>query len=187
MTAADLSYNVPESKVIEAKDSPYSQLGVNPRDMSSEKMQITAKGHYDLSKLNESIRKQGKQIRFTLTLYKKTEEDKYEKVDDIKKYLDGISLTGKNDVIAANAIAHDASECAFVFSNYNGEETYDIITKYNVITGSAFEGNGQTYANYKVLLTVDLLDGNGKTMSATSASDYIVYTNAKINTSFIEK
>ncbi|WP_302211870.1 hypothetical protein [uncultured Ruminococcus sp.] len=187
MTAADLSYNVPESKVIEAKDSPYSQLGVNPRDMSSEKMQITAKGHYDLSKLNESIRKQGKQIRFTLTLYKKTEEDKYEKVDDIKKYLDGISLTGKNDVIAANAIAHDASECAFVFSNYNGEETYDITTKYNVITGSAFEENGQTYANYKVLLTVDLLDGNGKTMSATSASDYIVYTNAKINTSFIEK
>lgn len=187
MTAADLSYNVPESKVIEAKDSPYSQLGVNPRDMSSEKMQITAKGHYDLSKLNESIRKQGKQIRFTLTLYKKTEEDKYEKVDDIKKYLDGISLTGKNDVIAANSIAHDASECAFVVSNYNGEETYDITTKYNVITGSAFEGNGQTYANYKVLLTADLLDGNGKTMSATSASDYIVYTNAKINTSFIEK
>ena len=187
MTAADLSYNVPESKVIEAKDSPYSQLGVNPRDMSSEKMQITAKGHYDLSKLNESIRKQGKQIRFTLTLYKKTEEDKYEKVNDIKKYLDGISLTGKNDVIATNAIAHDKSECAFVVSNYNGEETYDITTKYNVITGSAFEGNGQTYANYKVLLTADLLDGNGKTMSATSASDYIVYTNAKINTSFIEK
>lgn len=187
MTAADLSYNVPESKVIEAKDSPYSQLGVNPRDMSSEKMQITAKGHYDLSKLNESIRKQGKQIRFTLTLYKKTEEDKYEKVDDIKKYLDGISLTGKNDVIATNAIAQDACECAFVVSNYNGEETYDITTKYNVITGSAFEGNGQTYANYKVLLTADLLDGNGKTMSATSASDYIVYTNAKINTSFIEK
>lgn len=187
MTAADLSYNVPESKVIEAKDSPYSQLGVNPRDMSSEKMQITAKGHYDLSKLNESIRKQGKQIRFTLTLYKKTEEDKYEKIDDIKKYLDGISLTGRNDVIATNAIAQDASECAFVVSNYNGEETYDITTKYNVITGSAFEENGQTYANYKVLLTADLLDGNGKTMSATSASDYIVYTNAKINTSFIEK
>lgn len=187
MTAADLSYNVPESKVIEAKDSPYSQLGVNPRDMSSEKMQITAKGHYDLSKLNESIRKQGKQLKFTLTLYKKNEDDKYDKVDDIKKYLDGISLTGKNDVLATNAIAQDASECAFVISNYNGEETYDITTKYNVITGKAFEDNSQLYANYKVLLTADLLDANGKTLPIASASDYIVYTNAKINTSFIEK
>lgn len=187
MTAADLSYNVPESKVIEAKDSPYSQLGVNPMDMNSEKMQITAKGHYDLSELNESIRKQGKQIKFTLTLYKKNEDDKYDKVDDIKKYLDGISLTGKNDVLATNAIAQDASECAFVISNYNGEETYDITTKYNVITGKAFEDNSQLYANYKVLLTADLLDANGKTLPIASASDYIVYTNAKINTSFIER
>ena len=49
-----------------------------------------------------------------------------------------------------------------------------------VLTGSAFEAKYLTYANYRVKLSVVLQDEDGKTIEGSSASDYIVYTNAKI-------
>ena len=36
------------------------------------------------------------------------------------------------------------------------------------------------YANYKVRLTVVLLDASGNELDGTKASDYIIYTNARI-------
>lgn len=42
MTVAQLNYNVAESTVLESKDSPFSQLGINAKDMTTEEMAITA-------------------------------------------------------------------------------------------------------------------------------------------------
>lgn len=182
MTAADLSYNAVESAVIEAKDSPFSQLGVNPNDMSSEQMLITAKGHYDLTELTENIRNQGKQIKFTMTLLKKNAQDDYEQVDDIDNYLNGIKLTDEDDKEVTAVKVNDT----YTFTiDYNKNNTYDVTTKFNVITGKAFEDKGQTYANYKVQLTAELLDKDRNPIAGTTVSDYIIYTNARINTSFI--
>ncbi len=52
MTVAQLNYNVAESTVLESKDSPFSQLGINAKDMTTEEMAITANAIYDLSALS---------------------------------------------------------------------------------------------------------------------------------------
>ena len=49
-----------------------------------------------------------------------------------------------------------------------------------VLTGEAFEAKGYRYANYQVRLTAQLLDEAQKEIDNSEASDYIVYTNAKI-------
>lgn len=54
MTVAQLNYNVAESTVLESKDSPFSQLGINAKDMTTEEMTITANAIYDLSALSRS-------------------------------------------------------------------------------------------------------------------------------------
>ena len=54
------------------------------------------------------------------------------------------------------------------------------------LTGEAFEAKGYTYANYKVRLTAVLLDKNGKEIDGTKASDYIIYTNARIYQQILE-
>ena len=54
-----------------------------------------------------------------------------------------------------------------------------------VTTGAGLESGGNTYANYRVLLEAKLLDSNGAIITGSAASDYIVYTNAKIITSLI--
>ncbi len=41
------------------------------------------------------------------------------------------------------------------------------------------------YANYKVNLTVQLLDGSGDPIESCTANDWLVYTNAKINHEFL--
>lgn len=48
------------------------------------------------------------------------------------------------------------------------------------LTDTAFEKKGHTYANYKVRLNVVLLDENKQEISGTKASDYVIYTNARI-------
>lgn len=56
MTVAQLNYNVAESTVLESKDSPFSQLGINAKDMNTEEMAITAYAIYDLSALSRQQR-----------------------------------------------------------------------------------------------------------------------------------
>lgn len=46
---------------------------------------------------------------------------------------------------------------------------------------------GLTYANYRVELTAVLLDEKNEKVNGTTASDYVVYTNAKIETGFINQ
>ena len=53
---------------------------------------------------------------------------------------------------------------------------------FNAKTGVNFT----KYANYKVNLTVQLLDNKGEPIETCTASDYVIYTNAKINNEFIE-
>jgi len=60
MTVAQLNYNVAESTVLESKDSPFSQLGINAKDMTTEEMAITANAIYDLSALSRSTKDSGK-------------------------------------------------------------------------------------------------------------------------------
>lgn len=179
MTVAQLNYNVAESTVLESKDSPFSQLGINAKDMTTEEMAITANAIYDLSALSRSTKDSGKKIQYTLKLYVKDNSGDYKQTNDISKYLSSFTLEN-----ATSSSGLNGKECVFTTA-YNGEEQNTAVTKFTVKTGKAFEEQGLTYANYRVELTAVLLNDNNSVVNGTTASDYVVYTNAKIETGFI--
>lgn len=179
MTVAQLNYNVAESTVLESKDSPFSQLGINAKDMNTEEMAITANAIYDLSALSRSTKDSGKKIQYTLKLYVKDNSGDYKQTNDISKYLSSFTLEN-----ATSSSGLNGKECVFT-TDYNGEEQNTAVTKFTVKTGKAFEEQGLTYANYRVELTAVLLNDNNSVVNGTTSSDYVVYTNAKIETGFI--
>lgn len=179
MTVAQLNYNVAESTVLESKDSPFSQLGINAKDMNTEEMAITANAIYDLSALSRSTKDSGKKIQYTMRLYVKDNSGDYKQTNDISKYLSSFTLEN-----ATSSSGLNGKECVFT-TDYNGEEQNTAVTKFTVKTGKAFEEQGLTYANYRVELTAVLLNDNNSVVNGTTSSDYVVYTNAKIETGFI--
>lgn len=179
MTVAQLNYNVAESTVLESKDSPFSQLGINAKDMNTEEMAITANAIYDLSALSRSTKDSGKKIQYTMRLYVKDNSGDYKQTNDISKYLSSFILEN-----ATSSSGLNDKECVFT-TDYNGEEQNTAVTKFTVKTGKAFEEQGLTYANYRVELTAVLLNDNNLVVNGTTSSDYVVYTNAKIETGFI--
>lgn len=179
MTVAQLNYNVAESTVLESKDSPFSQLGINAKDMTTEEMAITANAIYDLSALSRSTKDSGKKIQYTMRLYVKDNSGDYKQTNDISKYLSSFTLEN-----ATSSSGLNGKECVFT-ADYNGEEQNTAVTKFTVKTGKAFEEQGLTYANYRVELTAVLLNDNNSVVNGTTSSDYVVYTNAKIETGFI--
>ena len=179
MTVAQLNYNVAESTVLESKDSPFSQLGINAKDMNTEEMAITANAIYDLSALSRSTKDSGKKIQYTMRLYVKDNSGDYKQTNDISKYLGSFTLEN-----ATSSSGLNGKECVFT-TDYNGEEQNTAVTKFTVKTGKAFEEQGLTYANYRVELTAVLLNDNNSVVNGTTSSDYVVYTNAKIETGFI--
>lgn len=179
MTVAQLNYNVAESTVLESKDSPFSQLGINAKDMNTEEMAITANAIYDLSALSRSTKDSGKKIQYTMRLYVKDNSGDYKQTNDISKYLSSFTLENATPSSGLNG-----KECVFT-TGYNGEEQNTAVTKFTVKTGKAFEEQGLTYANYRVELTAVLLNDNNSVVNGTTSSDYVVYTNAKIETGFI--
>lgn len=179
MTVAQLNYNVAESTVLESKDSPFSQLGINAKDMNTEEMAITANAIYDLSALSRSTKDSGRKIQYTMRLYVKDNSGDYKQTNDISKYLSSFTLEN-----ATSSSGLNGKECVFT-ADYNGEEQNTAVTKFTVKTGKAFEEQGLTYANYRVELTAVLLNDNNSVVNGTTSSDYVVYTNAKIETGFI--
>lgn len=179
MMVAQLNYNVAESTVLESKDSPFSQLGINAKDMTTEEMAITANAIYDLSALSRSTKDSGKKIQYTMRLYVKDNSGDYKQTNDISKYLSSFTLEN-----ATSSSGLNGKECVFT-TDYNGEEQNTAVTKFTVKTGKAFEEQGLTYANYRVELTAVLLNDNNLVVNGTTSSDYVVYTNAKIETGFI--
>lgn len=179
MTVAQLNYNVAESTVLESKDSPFSQLGINAKDMNTEEMAITANAIYDLSALSRSTKDSGRKIQYTMRLYVKDNSGDYKQTNDISKYLSSFTLEN-----ATSSSGLNGKECVFT-TDYNGEEQNTAVTKFTVKTGKAFEEQGLTYANYRVELTAVLLNDNNLVVNGTTSSDYVVYTNAKIETGFI--
>lgn len=179
MTVAQLNYNVAESTVLESKDSPFSQLGINAKDMNTEEMAITANAIYDLSALSRSTKDSGKKIQYTMRLYVKDNSGDYKQTNDISKYLSSFTLENATPSSGLNG-----KECVFT-TDYNGEEQNTAVTKFTVKTGKAFEEQGLTYANYRVELTAVLINDNNSVVNGTTSSDYVVYTNAKIETGFI--
>lgn len=68
----------------------------------------------------------------------------------------------------------------------NGAEITLPLISLHVKTGSLLEGLSHKYANYQVTVTVVLRNNLGTAYSVSRASNYVIYTNAKILPYFIE-
>ena len=176
--AATLSYNLPSNSPNEM-----IRLGINGLDTNDK---ITAVGYYNVLNLPESAISKAKKVSFTLSLYQKTDSGIYDAVP-IAEYLENITLYDKNGTAKAPVSSGDSYEYVFdkeTELNYEAG-SFEVISSYSVITGGAFESKGKTYSNYKVQLTAQLLDENGEPIENSGCSDYIIYTNAKINSQLI--
>lgn len=176
--AATLSYNLPSNSPNEM-----IRLGINGLDTNDK---ITAVGYYNVLNLPETATSKAKKVSFTLSLYQKTDSGIYDAVP-IAEYLENIILYDKNGSAKSPASTGDSYEYVFdrgTELNYEAG-SFEVISSYSVITGGAFESKGKTYSNYKVQLTAQLLDENGEPIENSGCSDYIIYTNAKINSQLI--
>ena len=176
--AATLSYNLPSNSPNEM-----ISLGINGLDTNDK---ITAVGYYNVLNLPESAISKAKKVSFTLSLYQKTDSGIYDAVP-IAEYLENIILYDKNGTAKAPVSSGDSYEYVFdreTELNYEAG-SFEVISSYSVITGGAFESKEKTYSNYKVQLTAQLLDENGEPIENSGCSDYIIYTNAKINSQLI--
>ena len=176
--AATLSYNLPSNSPNEM-----IRLGINGLDTNDK---ITAVGYYNVLNLPESAISKAKKVSFTLSLYQKTDSGIYDAVP-IAEYLENITLYDKNGSAKSPASTGDSYEYVFdkeTELNYEAG-SFEVISSYSVITGGAFDSKGKTYSNYKVQLTAQLLDENGEPIENSGCSDYIIYTNAKINSQLI--
>ena len=106
----------------------------------------------------------------------------------ISDYLKNSTIT--KPTFSANSAENrtDKFETTFDWNSasYNPGQVIQIPIDYSILTGSEFEEQGLTYANYKVTLTVSLLDKDNKELEGSSATDYIIYTNAKVLTDVIQ-
>lgn len=176
--AATLSYNLPSNSPNEM-----IRLGINGLDTNDK---ITAVGYYNVLNLPESAISKAKKVSFTLSLYQKTDSGIYDAVP-IAEYLENITLYDKNGTAKAPVSSGNSYEYVFdreTELNYEAG-SFEVVSSYSVITGGAFDSKGKTYSNYKVQLTAQLLDENGEPIENSGCSDYIIYTNAKINSQLI--
>ena len=122
---------------------------------------------------------QAKQIKYTLELLQKDETGDYkEAVSDITAYLPTVTTPGDKQFTEETDKKSMTLTKGFDISEVTQRDF--IYINLTPLTGEVFESNKFTYANYKVRLTAVLLGENEKELDGTKASDYIIYTNARI-------
>lgn len=176
---ATMSYDAIEKY---GTDGKTLQLGINPLDRYS--VGIRAEGIYDYSAVSETTLGKADTIRYTLELFQKGENGEYVQVSGgkISSYLPVPKLitnitdsTGEEQTFTLEG---DSYQLVHKFARADsGNEI--IVMDLEPKTGSELEEASGFYANYRVRWTAVMLDGTDE-LSDTLASDYIVYTNAKI-------
>lgn len=167
------------------------QLGVNPWDtVNNRSDMIYTRADYDYSNVDAAVLNNAKKIRYKMELFQKNATGSYDETKPlpIKDYLQN---TVKENGSTGAPIA-GSSETGTV---YQWEESFESDDgrhqiarfQYAPLTGEAFEQKKYTYANYRVRLTAVLLDKNGNELDGTKATDYIIYTNARISQEIMQQ
>lgn len=167
------------------------QLGVNPWDtVNNRSDMIYTRADYDYSNVDAAVLNNAKKIRYKMELFQKNATGSYDETKPlpIKDYLQN---TVKENGSTGAPIA-GSSETGTV---YQWEESFKLDDgrhqiarfQYAPLTGEAFEQKNYTYANYRVRLTAVLLDDKGNELDGTKATDYIIYTNARISQEIMQQ
>ena len=155
------------------------QLGINPWDTSVNRSDIIyTRADYDYSGVDTEVLTGAKSIKYTMELFQKNEKGTYDETAPlvIGSYLEDISKTNGGKAVSSGETSKQWTE---EFSPNDTKHEFTQI-RFAPLTGSEFESAGYTYSNYKVRLTAVLLNESGTEIDGTKASDYIIYTNARI-------
>jgi hypothetical protein len=163
-----------------------SQLGINANDLAySSPIPIQSVGYYDVSRLSDLS--QAKKIHCELQLWQKNDDGVYVQVK-ASSYLDSVTgyvTSSQNAKASGNVFVWEdswtASSAAEADTAINVD--LDVDTSKGLVSG--FENSKHVYANYRVVLTVYLVDADGQEIPATRTEDYIIYTNARIYTGIV--
>lgn len=184
------------SSTIALEASKKSQLGINIDDLKSADGEIALVGTYDLSKLTgaEAMISNADTVTYTLSLQKRRQDDgRYDAVDNISSY---ITVLG-SDKLANGSLSADGKNYVFTDSKGAGgafatRDGNSLAFKhaFRVKVNTDVEGKDQTYANYRLVLTANIMTGNvvndtpvnASNLDGYSHSDYVTYTLARINT-----
>lgn len=169
------------------------QLGINPSDTVNPADIIYTKADYDYSNVDETILDKAKSISYKMELFQKNETGSYDETKplSIKDYLQNtVKENGSTEASPAGS-----SETSGTSTVYQWEENFELDDgrhqiarfRYAPLTGEAFEQKNYTYANYRVRLTAVLLNEKGNELDGTKATDYIIYTNARISQEIMQQ
>lgn len=180
------------SSTIALEASKKSQLGINIDDLKSADGEIALVGTYDLSKLAgaEAMISNASTVTYTLSLQKRQNDGSYAAVDNISSH---ITVLG-SDKLGAGSL----SGSSYVFTDTKAGDTFATRDGNSLAFKHAFrvkvntdvETAGQTYANYRLVLTANMSDNgvikdtpvNVSNLGGYRNSDYVTYTLARINT-----
>ena len=181
---AKLSYYVNREE-----NSNINRLGVNGITDGGQ-WKLSTLGAYDISDLSSDLISKASKIKVTLSLSKKGNNGSYGDLDNgktIGDYLKNSTITKPTFSADSAENRTDKFESTFDWNSasYKPGQVIQIPIDYSILTGSEFEKQGLTYANYKVTLTVSLLDKDSKELEGSKATDHIIYTNAKVLTDVI--
>lgn len=160
------------------------QLGINPSDTVNPADIIYTKADYDYSNVDETILNNAKSISYKMELFQKNKAGSYDETNPliIHSYLQNI--VKESSAAQESAALRSATDGKYICCNEDfvkSDSRHQIARfQYAPLTGEAFENAGYKYANYRVRVTVVLLDESGKELEGTKATDYIIYTNARI-------
>lgn len=175
-----------------AKD--LSQLGINLRDLMDEHLSTDVQGRrsridafaeYDLRGVRDwqELLKDSQYMRFTLELQRKTGDTAYEKEANADAFL---QVEGKTYQAASNSWSWTVPK----------EQYYDAATAAPKLDGmlaqaltlqvylDGIEEDKRFFANYRVLMTAELVDTEGK--SQCVVKDALIYTLAQIKPEFVK-
>lgn len=181
------------SSTIALEASKKSQLGINIDDLKSADGEIALVGTYDFSKVTgaDAMISNATEVTYTLTLQQRQDDGSYGDVKGIANYL---SVLG-SDHLGAGEVSPDGNSYVFTDSKPSGtfatRDGNSLAFKhaFRVKVNTDVEKAGQTYANYRLVLTarmtgngVDDKPANVSNLDGYANSDYVTYTLARINT-----
>ena len=208
-------WNSDELSDVGAKNKSNNSLGINPypylgyQDIEDDKASISTMGEYDAMQLSGAS--EANNVTWTLELYSRQKKivngvetgEEYGEKLPINEYLTNIKVygitpntTSRNEVaLSSTSSTNTTLTYKYPRGNFedmtvkiNADDTttnkFIVYVDFDVITGESFEEDNvvqRFYSNYKVVLTAKLDDD-----ATSKATNHIIYTNAKLDPSFID-
>ena len=139
----------------------------------------------DISNVSPTVSDYTK-VSISVTLSEKNSSGEYVEVEDITRYL-SFSL---KDIFPAGGFTLSGAKCSAVLLKTegisdNGAEITMPLFEFTVKTGAAFEGAGLNYSNYKIKVEVVLKNSEDSDYTVSRASNYVIYTNARVKPDYV--